>query len=191
MERRACGTGIFMSWSNTLDTILADGEEPDERYSIVDYRRRYEMCPTLDSEMAAACVHFFSETAPESPYTHQSIYRGLDEFLNWCEGAFYEQPELITGCYGASGRLLGGIGAFETAGEWEDVVPYCMSAAREEWRMSCLEYAYSGAAQFRADMVGTVCALWERRRDSDQATDAEAESQCTIVGDRYAAVAGG
>lgn len=190
MERRACDTGVFMSWSNTLDKILNKGETPGEDFTIVDFRRRYEMCPPLDDETAAACVHFFAETAPVSPYTHDSLYRGLGEFLDWCGTAFPGRPDIVTDCYGASGRVLGGIGAFERAGEWPDIIPFCMNAGEDAWRKRCLSYTYSTAAQFRPDLVQRVCALWENRVGDGKAQRSEAEEQCLSAEELYGAVNG-
>lgn len=165
-ERKACGTGVFMSWSNTLDRALRDLEDDGTPVPALlltaPAERRWEMCTPLDTEMAEACVHFFAETAPVPPLTDGSAADALLAFSSWCSDAFAGREDVIVACHGGVGRVAGGVAVFDAVGGWEGVVELCTRTAGAAAE-ACTSYAYTAAAQFQPGMVGPACAAWDGR----------------------------
>lgn len=180
-ERKACVTGIFMSWSNKLDDAInlrdRDGTPIPESFLVVPIDRRWEQCVTLDVETAEACVHFLAETAPSQPVVGEVAVRQMREFTDWCEETFSTRRTVALACHGAVGRVSGADAVFAPIGGWSGVVDFCTSAGYPEAVEICLTYAYTAGAQFDAGMVENACRVWEGRP--------EREEQCALIKDLH------
>jgi hypothetical protein len=171
-ERKACATGIFMSWSNKLDDAIhardRDGTEIPEKFLIAPIDRRWEQCPALDVEMAEACVHFLAETSPSQPVVGEVAVRQMREFTDWCESVFADRPSVALACHGAVGRVSGADAVFAPIGGWPGVVAFCTTAGYKEAVDICLTYAYTAGAQFDAAIVENACRAWDGRPEQDE-----------------------
>lgn len=176
-ERKACVTGIFMSWSNKLDDAInlrdRDGTPIPEKFLIAPIDRRWEQCVELDVETAEACVHFLAETAPSQPVVGEVAVRQMRDFTDWCEGAFSSRRSVALACHGAVGRVSGADAVFAPIGGWPGVVDFCTSAGYPEAVEICLTYAYTAGAQFDRGIVENACRAWDGRP--------EQEEQCALI----------
>jgi len=176
-ERKACTTGIYMSWSNKLDAAInerdRDGTPIPEKFLIAPIDRRWEQCVRLDTETAEACVHFLAETSPSQPVVGEVAVRQMREFTDWCEEAFASRRSVALACHGAVGRVAGADAVFGPIGGWPGVVDFCLSAGYEEAVGLCLSYAYTAGAQFDPDMVENACRAWDGRPGQQE--------QCALI----------
>jgi hypothetical protein len=176
-ERKACVTGIFMSWSNKLDDAInakdRDGTPIPEEFLIAPIDRRWEQCVLLDVETAQACVHFLAETAPSQPVVGEVAVRQMREFTAWCEESFATRPSVALACHGAVGRVSGADAVFAPIGGWPGVRDFCMSAGYQDAVDICLTYAYTAGAQFDAEIVENACRAWDGRPERD--------AQCALI----------
>jgi hypothetical protein len=184
-ERKACGTGVFMSWSNTLDVALRDerdnGTQIPELLLVAPADRRWEMCVPLDDEMAEACVHFFAETAPVPPLLEGQAAASLGSFAQWCGQAFSGRQDVAVACQGGVGRVAGGVAVFDAVGGWPGIVELCSGLGLGQ-TSTCALNAYTAAAQFQPDMVEPACAAWAGRP--------EAARECATIRDIFSKVNG-
>ncbi len=160
-DRMACDTGIFMSWSNTLDRLLNSGETLDAKFTIAPADRRWEFCPGLGDEIeAGACILFFAETAPMT-------VPGITEFRSWCAETFTGRTEVAKRCHMGVGRVIGGETGFRVVDGWAGVVRICgdeaYGAAAIGW---CSETAAATASGFNPDpaMIDVACTAWQPHR---------------------------
>lgn len=180
-ERKACVTGIFMSWSNKLDDAInardRDGTPIPAKFLVAPIDRRWEQCVELDDETAEACVHFLAETAPSQPVVGDVAVRQMRGFTDWCEEAFSSRRSVALACHGAVGRVSGADAVFGPIGGWPGVVKFCTSAGYEEAVDICLTYAYTAGAQFDANIVENACRAWEGRP--------ERGAQCALIAELH------
>jgi hypothetical protein len=176
-ERKACATGIFMSWSNSLDKALhardRDGSPVPEKFLIAPVDQRWLLCVPLDTEMAEACVHFLAETAPSQPVVGEVAFRQMREFTSWCEETFVGRESVVLACHGAVGRVAGADAVFGPLGGWPGVVEFCLSAGSSEAFDACTTYAYTSGSQFDANITETACRAWDGRP--------EQADQCALI----------
>jgi len=188
-ERRACGTGIFMSWSNTLDKELqahaGDVAKITQKLLIAPLERRWEICPGFDDEMAAACVLFLVETSPVQPYSPESLTTNLHDFRQWCQRTFAGRPPVAEMCDNGVGRVAGGVATFEPIGGWPGVIALCLRGDDQRATERCTENAYGSAAAFNVgkDMASAVCAAWKGHPLE--------KGECAKAKEMYRAVTGG
>lgn len=180
-ERKACVTGIFMSWSNSLDKAIhardRDGTPIPEKFLVAPIDQRWLQCVPLDTETAEACVHFLAETAPSQPVVGEVAFRQMREFTDWCEEAFAGRDSVVLACHGAVGRVAGADAVFGPLGGWPGVVAFCLTAGSKEAFDACTTYAYTSGSQFDADITETACRAWEGRPEKD--------AQCTLIKDLH------
>lgn len=180
-ERKACVTGIFMSWSNKLDDAInlrdRDGTPIPEKFLTVPIDRRWEQCVELDVETAEACVHFLAETAPSQPVVGEVAVRQMRDFTDWCEDVFSTRRSVALACHGAVGRVSGADAVFAPIGGWPGVVDFCTSAGYPEAVDICLSYAYTAGAQFDAGIVENACRAWDGRPEQDD--------QCALIAELH------
>ena len=160
-DRMACDTGIFMSWSNTLDRLLNSGEALEAKFTIAPPDRRWEFCPGLGDDIeAGACILFFAETA-------QMTVPGIESFRSWCAETFSGRTEVIKRCHMGVGRVIGGETGFRVVDGWGGVVRICGDETYGEDAIGwCSETAAATASGFNPDpaMVEAACAAWKTHR---------------------------
>lgn len=155
-DQSACATGVFMSWSNTLDKMIANGEPIEGKWTWANPEKRFENCRAFDDIMAGACVLFFAETVEHDP-------KGLGGFRSWCVKEFADRQHVLEQCYYGVGRVSGGYEEFFRMGQWDGIIKFCTKDTPYEYARMCAESAYGVAAGFQLDptMVDKACAAWE------------------------------
>lgn len=172
-DQSACATGVFMSWSNTLDKMLLEGKPLEGKWTWADPNARWTKCPEFDDLMAGACVLFFAETAP---HTHE----GLGAFRTWCHSALGERKSVLEQCHRGIGRSSAGYEEFESMGRWPGIIAFCNDGTSYEYARLCAETAYVVAAGFQLspNLPDQVCRAWQGSIYQDE--------QCAVARELFA-----
>lgn len=162
-DQSACATGVFMSWSNTLDTMLAEGDPIEGKWTWAKPETRFENCYEFDDIMAGACVLFFAETVEHDP-------DGLGRFRSWCTEEFADREHVLEQCYYGVGRVSGGYEEFFRMGQWDGIVRFCNKKTPYKYARMCAESAYGVAAGFQLnhDMVQAACDAWNGSKHQEE-----------------------